>query len=476
MRTNRANSRVQKAVLLLAAAMTIVAAASTLRAQSAVELAERARIFDDPSSPPGRSVLASDDERFLDELQRRGIQFFIDEADPVSGLMPDRAEASGGSVNNVSSIASVGFGLTALCVGAERGWVPKQDAYERCLRVLRFLLEHGEQHHGHFYHFLDMRSGQRAWDCEVSNIDTALLMAGVLTARQYFANTELVTVAKQLYERVEWPWLLTSEGVLSMGWKPESGFIPARWDHFSEGAPLIILLGMGSPTHPLPSQAWQKWRRGPVTTYAGLTYMQCPPLFTHQFPQCWFDLRGLRDNFANYFRNSQLATIAHRQWSIDELSKRFPTYGPKLWGLTASDFVDGYTAWGGPPAQGPIDGSVVPCAAAGSLVFEPRLCLEALKHMREQYGEKGWQKYGFVDAFNPATGWYNADVIGIDVGPTVVMAENCRSGFVWKTFMSNPEAHTALKAAGMRAVDSRDAVPASTSIFNTVVQQSGDRR
>jgi hypothetical protein len=191
---------------------------------------------------------------------------------------------------------------------------------------------------------------------------------------------------------------------------------------------------------------------------------------------CWFDLRGLRDDHANYFRNSRLATIAQRQWCMEELSKRFPTYGPDIWGITASDGPSGYHAWGGPRPDGRIDdgidGVVVPAAAAGSLGFEPRLCLDALRAMHRRYGEKGFVKYGFVDAFNPATGWYNADVIGIDVGPTVLMAENCRSGFVWKTFMSAPEAQAALKAAGFRKIDasqgaSESATTATTSIFKS---------
>jgi hypothetical protein len=158
---------------------------------------------------------------------------------------------------------------------------------------------------------------------------------------------------------------------------------------------------------------------------------------------------------------------------MDELSKRFATYGADVWGITASDGPGGYQAWGGPPAQGPIDGTVVPCAAAGSLVFQPRLCLDALKAMRARYGEKGYLKYGFVDAFNPATGWYNRDVLGIDVGPTVLMAENCRSGFVWKTFMSNPEARAALKVAGFRPLDPKDLGASTTSMFNRTTRPSG---
>jgi hypothetical protein len=349
------------------------------------------------------------------------------------------------------------------------------------------------------------------WNCEVSNIDTALLMAGVLTVRQHFPNTDLAKLANELYERVEWPWMLNDRGgevraepdlptdsparappskapapgtpwplLLRGGWKPEEGFLKAEWGAYSECPTTIILMGLGSRTHPLPAKAWSAWRREPVFTFAGLTYIQCPPLFTHQYPQCWFDLRGLRDDYANYFKNSQLATIAQRQWSIDELAKQFKTYGPDIWGITASDGPNGYKAWGGPQPDGEldpdIDGVVVPCAAAGSIVFEPKICLDALKAMKQKYGEKAYVKYGFVDAFNPASGWYNPDVIGIDVGPTIVMAENCRSGFVWKTFMSSAEAQRALEAANFRPIDPQhDAALQTTSLFTRRAESgSGD--
>ena len=413
---------------------------------------------------PGKGVLTAEDEQFLDDLQRRGIQFFIDEADPETGLMPDRGKANGGG-GDVASIASVGFGLTALCIGAERGWVPRQDVYDRSIRVLKFLRDKVPHAHGHFYHFLDMRTGQRVWDSEASNIDTAILMAGAITVRQLFPNTELASIVNELYQRVEWGWLVRPDGRLCMGWKPESGFIDAHWDQFNEGT-LIFLMAMGSPTHPLPPEAWQSWERKPVMQYEGMTFLQCPPLFTQQFPQCWFDLRGLRDDSVDYFRNSQLATRAQREWCANELSKRFPSYSSTLWGISASDSAVGYQAWGGPPQQGAIDGSVVPCAVAGSLPFEPRLCMDALLAMRKQCGDKGYLKYGFVDAFNPATDWYNPDVIGIDVGATVVMAENCRSGFVWRKFMSSTEAVTALKAARFVHVEGDNSATLMTSIFS----------
>jgi len=432
---------------------------------SAIQLAAQDQAIENPAFPPGKSTITPKDEKFLDDLESRGIQFYIDSADPITGLMPDRAKANGGA-GEIASTASVGFGLTALCVGDYRGWVPRQEAYDRSLRVLRFLRDHGPQEHGYFYHFLDMHTGERAWKCEVSDIDTAILMAGVLTVRQHFAGTELAKVADELYEGVDWPWMLGSDGMLCMHWKPETGFSRARWRDFNEG-PLLYLLAIGSQSHPIPSDTWRAWRRERILTYAGLTYIQNPPLFTQQYPQVWFDLRGLRDDYADYFHNSQLATLSQRQWTIDELSTKFPTYGPNMWGLTASDSEHGYKGWGGPPTwrDDRIDGSVVPAAAAGSLAFEPRICLDDLENMRANYGEKGYLKYGFVDAFNPAAGWYNPDVLGIDIGPSVLMAENCRSAFVWQTFMSSPEARAAIKAAGFRAVESSDVLP-TTSLFN----------
>jgi len=445
---------------------------STVAQTEAQKLALHNRTYEDPSSVPGKTVFSAEDEKLLDDIERRGIQFFMDEQHPVTGLMPDRARAKGGKSNDVASIASVGFGLTSMCIGVERGWVRKDDAYERSMRVLRFLRDKAPQEHGHFYHFLDMNTGARVWECEVSNIDTAILMGGVLSVRQYFPDTELAKLANELYERVEWDWLMQPEG-LCHGYKPEEGFLKAHWGAYSEGPVLIFLMAMGSKTHPISASGWNVWKREPVVTYQGLTFISCPPLFTHQYPQCWFDLRAKRDDYANYYRNGQLATIAMRQWTIDELSKRYDSYGPNMWGLTASDYKDGYTAWGGPPAQGPIDGSVVPAAAAGSLAFEPRICIDALRAMRQQYGEKAFVKYGFVDAFNPTTGWYNADVLGIDLGPSVLMAENARSGFVWKLFMSSPEAQAALKAAGFRSLvaeNEQDNSPVS-SVFTEVKQK-----
>jgi hypothetical protein len=297
------------------------------------------------------------------------------------------------------------------------------------------------------------------WDCELSSIDTALLMCGALVARQHYAGTEVDQLATMLYDRVDWPWMLAGGKTLSMAWKPEGGgrFLDARWSDFSEGW-LLYLLAMGSKTHPLPAEAWNAWERKPKVTYAGRTFLQHPPLFVHQFPHAYFDVRGMRDAHADYFQNSIDATLAHRQFCIDQRS-RFPRWGEDLWGVTSSDSEKGYVGWGGPPATDNLDGTIVPCAAAGSLPFAKDECLRALRHMHDEYGKSVWKRYGFADAFNPHTGWVNPDAIGIDVGITLVMAENARTGWVREAFGKNEEAGRALKAAGFRGNDESMTTP-----------------
>jgi hypothetical protein len=241
--------------------------------------------------------------------------------------------------------------------------------------------------------------------------------------------------------------------VLSHGWKPESGFLPSRWAKMSEGY-LIYLLGIGSPKHALPPDSWYAWER-PVSEYDGISYYSNAPLFTHQYPQAWFDLRNLRDrppSDIDYFQNSILATKVNRAFCID-LAKDFPkSYSPDLWGISASDGQKGYHAWGNPPKRDNIDGTVVPCAAGGSLMFQTDLCLADLRNMKERFGGRIWTRYGFVDAFNPTSGWVDPDVLGIDQGMTLLSAENARSGNIWKWFMKNMEARRALQLAGFRNV------------------------
>ena len=399
-----------------------------------------------PFAEPTGAPYEGTDEQLLDEIQRATFSFFWDEASSNTGQVKDRALANGNDSKKMSSIAATGFGLTSLCIGDQREYGKHPEILERVRKTLRFLANDLPNEHGFFYHFIHMGTGQRWEKCELSSIDSSLLYCGVLTARQYFADQEIKDLATKIYERVDWPWMLNGGKTFSMGWHPESGFLDSRWEHFCE-LMMIYLLAIGSPTHPVPPSSWNAWTR-PKIKYQGIEYISGDdPIFTHQYSQAWFDFRNKRDAYADYFENSIKATRAHKLFCLS-LRNWFPDYSDNLWGISASDYVKGYTAWGGPPPQGPIDGSIVPCATGGSLPFLFDDCIRVLRNLRGRYRDKVWMKYGFVDAFNPLTGWYDADVLGIDLGITMLMAENHRSGFVWNTFMKNPEATTAMQKAG----------------------------
>jgi hypothetical protein len=404
------------------------------------------------------------DATFLADLERRSFQYFWDQASPKTGLVLDRTRTDGTAADedhrDIASIAATGFGLTALCIGSAHGWISRPEARERVRVTLRFFAERAAQEHGWFYHWMDVNTGERRWRSEVSSIDTALLVAGALTARQYFReDSEIGTLATKIYERIDFPWMLNGHPtLLSMGWHPETGFIKARWDDYSEH-PILYLLAIGSPTHPITPAAWYAWKRN-WNEYAGYRYLGKTPLFTYQYSHAWIDFRGRREargERANYFENSVRATLAHRRFCID-LAKEFPGYGPNVWGISASDSAKGYVAWGGPPRDRAIDGTVVPYAVAGSLMFIPRVALDTLKTIRAKY-PRVYGKYGFTDAFNPNTGWVNRDVIGIDLGITLLSAENARSGNVWRWFMRNVEVRKALDLVGLKKQQTRKRMP-----------------
>lgn len=400
-----------------------------------------------PDLVAGQAALSAEDEAFLDELERADFLYFWEQADPRTGLVKDRCNVRApNDKGTVASIAATGFGLTALCIGQARGYVPAADALHRAILTLRFLDTGMPSHRGFFYHWADVRTGGRTWDSEISSIDTAILLCGVLTCRQHFRHREVTRLAMRIFNRVNWTWLSADTSLLPHGWTPELGFLQYRWDYYSE-LMMMYLLGLGSTTHPLPVQTWHAWNR--VTfEYDGLRYIgSYAPLFVHQYSQAWFDFRGKRDRYADYFRNSVIATEVHRRFCL-ELRERYPHFNNDLWGITASDSKNGYVVWGGPPEMGPLDGSVVPSAAGGSLPFLPRQTLRVLKTMRSRYGERAWSRYGFVNAFNPMTNWYDTDVVGIDTGVTLLMAENLRTGLVWNAFMKNREVIRALDRAG----------------------------
>jgi hypothetical protein len=391
-------------------------------------------------------------QSFVDDLQQRSFRYFWEQADSQTGLVPDRARMDGSPLDathqNVASIAATGFGLTSLCIAADRGWISKSEALERTRNTLHFFERRAFQQRGWFYHWLDAKTGERRWNSEVSSIDTALLLAGVLTVRQCFReDRDIVQSATRIYNRVDFRWMLNGHPLLlSHGWKPESGFLRTRWDTYSEDT-ILYILAIGSPTYPISPASWYAlWRDR--YRYEGHSYFTTigVPLFMHQYAHAWIDYRNRRESGGDridYFQNSVAATLAHRAFCIN-LSHEFPAFGPDVWGITASDSAKGYLAWGGPPRDPDIDGTVVPSAAGGSLMFTPELSTRALETMHSKYGPKIYGKYGFVDAFNPQTAWTDTDVIGINAGIILLSAENMRTGNIWRWFMANREISTAL--------------------------------
>ncbi len=395
------------------------------------------------------SGLSPDDDHFLNDLEYANFLFFWEQMNPATGLVKDRANVRVKDRSVLASIAATGFGLTALCIGDSRGFVPHTQIRDRAAAALRSLANWETNHRGFLFHWVNIDTGERILNSEISSVDTAILLCGVLTCRAHFDDEEITRFSNKIFGRVEWTWLSEDVSLLPHGWTPEGGFLPAHWDFYSE-LMMVYLLGLGSAEYPLPAETWDVWKRN-VFEYDGMRYIgSFAPLFIHQYSQAWFDFRGVRDKYANYFENSVIATKAHKRFCL-ALAKRFPDYGEDLWGITASDSQNGgYQVWGGPPLTGAIDGTIAPSAAAGSLPFLPAETMAVLRNIRNHYGA-AWSRYGFVNAFNPLKNWYDSDVIGIDTGITMLMAENLRTGFVWKTFMKNPQAQRGMERAGFKA-------------------------
>jgi hypothetical protein len=435
---------------------------------------------------------------FLDTLSRRTFDWFWDTGNPANGLVPDRWPTK-----SFSSVAAVGFALTAYPIGVERGWITREQARERTLTTLRFLWNAPQGpgstgvtgYKGFFYHFLDMDTGLRFQQVELSTIDTSLLLAGALTCREYFdgpsaEDSTVRALADSLYYRVDWQWAMAGGATMSMGWHPESGlpghtpdgFILSRWNGYNE-ANLLYALAIGSPRHAVPASAWTEWTRTyKWDEFHGQQYVQFAPLFGHQYSHLWIDFRGIQDAYMRgkgitYFENSRRATLAHRQYAIAN-PNGWRGYGARAWGLTASDgpldstfVVDGrartfhpYWARGAGTDELNDDGTIVPTAAGGSIAFAPEVVIPTLVAMRTQYGEGVWGRYGFLDAFNPTLrepgprlqhgriipglGWFDLDYLGIDQGPIVGMIENHRTELVWRLMRRNPDVTRGLCRAG----------------------------
>ena len=369
------------------------------------------------------------DDRFLDRLEYDAILYFAREVNPANALIKDSSRPGA-----PCSVAAVGFGLTAICIGESRGWIERRQAYERVLKTLKTFRDKVPHERGFLYHFLDMRTGSRAWNSEVSSIDTALFLAGALFAGEYFKGTEAQAIARGLYERVDWPWMLNGKKILCMGWKPESGFLWYYWDSYNE-AMLLYALAIGSPTHPIPKESWFAWER-PVGTYDDYTLVYCITgcLFTYQYSHAWIDFRRLYDGDINYFDNSVKAVKANRAFCVDNAGT-YTTYGEDSWGLTACLGPDGYKGYGAKPGEGLNDGTITPSGMAGSIVFAPEESIRGLKYLYEKHRNFLYGKYGFKDAFNLDRQWWAEEYLGIDVGISLVMIENYRTSLIWDTFM-----------------------------------------
>lgn len=429
--------------------------------------------------------LSSQDSIFLSDLEHRTFNWFWETANPRNGLVPDRAPLPHGA----ASIASVGFGLTAYGIGVERGYITRQQAVERTLLTLRFLaaLPQGDEAsgtagtHGFFYHFLDPETGLRVADwSELSSIDTALLMGGVLFAQSYYDRSdrqeaEIRTLAETLYGRVDWQWMTGGKSPwLSMGWMPPGHFLSSQWTGYNEGL-MLYLLALGSPTHALPAETWDRWtetHKGQQGSFYGRDLLNFAPLFGHQYSECWVDFRDILDKASrqrgyNYFQNSQRAVYAQREYARQNPG-HWKDYGSDIWGLTASDGpgdayrdVDGqrrhflaYSARGAGRDYVLDDGTIAPTAAGGSVAFAPEIALPALQAMKARYGSRVYNQYGFLDAFNPSFSdgkdgfWVDGQQLGIDQGPILLMTENLRSGLVWNVMKKNPFLQRGLQQAG----------------------------
>ena len=385
----------------------------------------------DPRTP--QLVGLPDDDPFLDQLERDSSRFFWERASNRTGLIADSTLPG-----SPSSIASVGFGLAALCIAAHRGWISRNQVYGRVLKTLKTFRDRVESQHGFFYHFVEMDSGRRAWNSEVSSIDTTFLLTGALFAGRYFQGTEVEQIAQTLYERVDWPWMLHGNRMLCMGWKPEEGFLGSYWDWYSEGL-LAYALAIGSPTHPIPAESWFQWKRA-TASYQGydVVYSYFGSLFTYQFAQAWIDFRKLYDGPVNYWKNSVSAALANRHFCLDHAAEH-RGYGEDGWGLTAGAGPDGYKGYGAEPAVSfQHDGTINPYGMVASLPLVPFVALPSMKALYAAYGDQLYGEYGFRTGFNLDRGWWAHHYIGIEQGVSVLMIENYRSGLVWNVFMQHP--------------------------------------
>ena len=426
---------------------------------------------------------------FIGDIQQRTFRYFWDTTDPRTGLAPDRWPTPA-----FCSIAAVGFALTAYPIGVAKGWISREQARQRTVATLQFFADAPQGaatsgtagYKGFFYHFLDMKTGTRFAKCELSTIDTTLLLAGALFAQSWYDDdhpdeVRIRKLADRLYRAIDWAWITPRAPFVAMGWHPESGFIAHDWDQYNESM-LLYLLALASPTHPISGDAWAHWSARTEQAWSdrwGEPHLAFPPLFGHQYSHVWVDFQGIRDTLMiakgiDYFENSRRATYAQRAYAIANPGG-FAGYGADCWGLTACDGPGDFgielagrrREFFSYSARGPgdrDDGTIAPTAALGSIAFAPEIVEPAVRAMHRRYGAAIYQRYGFMDSFNPTLtaataplhhgrivpgiGWVDGDYLGIDQGPIVAMIENRRTGMIWRTMRRNAHLRRGLALAG----------------------------
>ena len=482
-----------------AVAATTAAPAATASPAAAAAVATPAVSARPPATlaPEASGALAEPQavlfDPFLSELEERTFRYFWETANPKNGLIPDRYPTP-----SFASIAAVGFGLTAYPIGVERQYVSRTEARERVLATLRFFVK-APNEHGFYYHFLDMNTGARAGDSEVSTVDTALLLAGMLFCQSYFDTqhpheVQIRKLVDEIYRRVDWTWAQPRPPAVALAWTPEAGFTGIDWQGYNE-AMLVYLLALGSPTHPISPQAWTAWTSTYDKHWGTLydqTYLSFAPLFGHQYTHVWVDFRGIRDAYMrahgmDYFENSRRATYTQRRYAIAN-PRHWQAYGKNVWGMSASDGPGAIEAYQGRETSfmhyaargvgvGRIvdDGTIAPTAAISSLPFAPEIVLPATLEMYHRFGSSIYSVYGFLDAFNASfrtpeesmegahaqptsvttepprmayTGWVDPDYVGIDEGPILAMIENYRSDLIWRVMRNDPYLRQGLERAG----------------------------
>lgn len=426
----------------------------------------------------GNYSLTPVDKIFLDSLQYRTFLYFWYECNPDNGLVKDRS-----TKDSPASIAATGFAIPAWAIGAEKEWITRDQAAQRTLNLLKFLFASEQSkdkfatgYEGFYYHFLDMTTGKREWNCELSSIDTGLLFAGIIFAKNYYKGSDeteksIRVLSQEILQRANWKFFTLPANhktpyTICLGWSPEEKFHEWGWHGYNEALILyIIAAGLGMEKAEEGYKTWlstYQW----AEPYHGLAHVVFPPLFGHQYSHMFIDLRGIADFYMqkkelDYFENSRRATYTQLEYA-KENPKQWIGYDSLTWGITACDgpgFIkDGkeFFGYAGRGTSGKEynyfdDGTIAPTAAGGSIVFAPEIVIPTLISFKQKYGKSGlWGKYGFVDAFNLTAEWFAKDYLGIDQGPIILMIENFHNGFVWKYLMQDEIVRDGLSRLGFK--------------------------